>query len=70
MSDRNLGRRRLPETLEDGSSTWAWIAGGVSLAFVLALVFVLSTGDRVQMASHSPPAIDPMVTPPITQPAR
>ncbi len=69
MYDRDLVRRRFPETLQDGSSTWAWIAGGISLAFVLALLFVMSTGESTQMASYSPPAIDRMVVPPITQPA-
>jgi hypothetical protein len=69
MDDRNPVRRRLPETLEDGSSTWSWIVGTLCLAFVLVLLLTVSSGERVQVASHAPPAIDQMVTPPITQPA-
>ncbi len=68
MYDRDLARRRFPETLEDGSSTWTWVAGGICLAFVLALLFTMSSGDRTQLASNAPPAIDGMEAAPITQP--
>jgi hypothetical protein len=53
--------------LQDGSSTWTWIAGGLCLAFVLAILFTMSSGDKTQVA-FAPPAYDRMIMPPITQP--
>ena len=68
MDDRDLAPKELPDKLGDGSSTWAWIAGGLCLAFVLAILFTMSSGDRTQVA-FAPPAYDRMIMPPITQPA-
>lgn len=63
----DLMHKRLPEKLQDGSSTWTWIAGGLCLAFVLAILFTMSGGDKTQVA-FAPPAYDRMIVPPITQP--
>jgi hypothetical protein len=68
MDDRNLVPRTRPDTLVDGSSTWSWIVATLCLAFVFVLLFTMSSGERIQVASHAPPAIDGMVMPPITQP--
>ncbi len=68
MDDRDLVPKGLPDKLDDGSSTWAWIAGGLCLAFVLAILFTMSSGDKTQVA-FAPPAYDRMIMPPITQPA-
>jgi hypothetical protein len=63
----DLMHKRLSEKLQDGSSTWTWIAGGLCLAFVLAILFTMSSGDKTQVA-FAPPAYDRMIVPPITQP--
>jgi hypothetical protein len=63
----DLMHKRLPDKLQDGSSPWTWIAGGLCLAFVLALLFATTGGDKAQLAS-APPAYDRMIVPPITQP--
>jgi hypothetical protein len=71
MDDRNLVRKPLNDTSEDGSAKWTWAAAALGLAFVLLILLTVSTGeDTTQTASYSPPAIDRMVTPPITQPSR
>ena len=67
MDDRDLVPKGLPDKLEDGSSTWTWIAGGLCLVFVLALLFAMTGGDRTQVA-FATPAYDRMIVPPITQP--
>ena len=50
MDHQDLAPTGLPGKLEDGSSTWTWIAGGLCFVFVLALLFAMSGGDQTQMA--------------------
>ena len=63
----DLMYKRLPDKLQDGSSPWIWIAGGLCLAFMLAILFTMRTGDKTQVV-FAPPAYDRMIVPPITQP--